>query len=128
ERATLDREVDRLRGVAKRRADQVSILSHEVRTPLALIRGSADLLAEQSPGPLNEAQEPATRRAGPGPRHAPQGAALRRAALQPRCQAPGADARRDPPPAAAAWDHVDLRHARPGRGDDAQRPDRRDER
>lgn len=57
ERATLDREVDRLRGVAKRRADQVSILSHEVRTPLALIRGSADLLAEQSPGPLNEVQE-----------------------------------------------------------------------
>lgn len=57
ERAMLHRDVERLQEVAKRRADQVSILSHEVRTPLALIRGSADLLAEQSPGPLNEVQE-----------------------------------------------------------------------
>ena len=53
----LRREVERLRDVAKQRADQVSILSHEVRTPLALIRGSAALLAEQSPGELNEVQE-----------------------------------------------------------------------
>lgn len=57
DRAMLHRDVERLQEVAKRRADQVSILSHEVRTPLALIRGSADLLAEQSPGPLNEVQE-----------------------------------------------------------------------
>lgn len=49
-------EVDRLRTIATRNADQISIVSHEIRTPLALMRGSADLLAEESPGPLNDIQ------------------------------------------------------------------------
>lgn len=49
-------EIGRLHDLALRRADQVSVLSHEVRTPLALIKGSADLLAEQTPGPLNPTQ------------------------------------------------------------------------
>jgi signal transduction histidine kinase len=53
---TSTREISRLQGLALRRADQVSVLSHEVRTPLALIKGSADLLAEQSPGPLTSTQ------------------------------------------------------------------------
>lgn len=34
-----------------------AVLSHEIRTPLSLIRGAAELLAEQSPGPLNATQE-----------------------------------------------------------------------
>ncbi|GAA4121616.1 hypothetical protein GCM10022415_24590 [Knoellia locipacati] len=58
-RAALQRsrhEIARLQGVALRRADQVSVLSHEVRTPLALIKGSADLLAEETPGPLTSTQ------------------------------------------------------------------------
>lgn len=45
-------EIARLRALAARRADQVSMLSHEVRTPLAVIQGSAELLAEEAPGPL----------------------------------------------------------------------------
>jgi signal transduction histidine kinase len=49
-------EIGRLHDLALRRADQVSVLSHEVRTPLALIKGSADLLAEQTPGPLTPTQ------------------------------------------------------------------------
>lgn len=53
---TSTREVARLHDLALRRADQVSVLSHEVRTPLALIKGSADLLAEESPGPLTTTQ------------------------------------------------------------------------
>lgn len=50
------REIERLQDLAHRRADQISVLSHEVRTPLALIKGSADLLAEQTPGPLTLTQ------------------------------------------------------------------------
>jgi signal transduction histidine kinase len=50
------REIERLQELAHRRADQISVLSHEVRTPLALIKGSADLLAEQTPGPLTPTQ------------------------------------------------------------------------
>lgn len=46
----------RYREVAVRRADQVAVLSHEIRTPLALITGASQLLAEQTPGPLNEQQ------------------------------------------------------------------------
>ena len=49
-------EVERLRGIARRNADQVSILSHEIRTPLTLMRGSADLLVEGTPGPLTPRQ------------------------------------------------------------------------
>lgn len=49
-------EADRLRDLAKARASRVSVLSHEIRTPLALVKGAAELLAEQSPGPLNDRQ------------------------------------------------------------------------
>lgn len=49
-------EIERLRRLARHRAEQVSVLSHEVRTPLSLIKGSADLLVEESPGPLTPVQ------------------------------------------------------------------------
>ncbi|MCI2957204.1 HAMP domain-containing histidine kinase [Agromyces atrinae] len=39
-----------------RRADQASVLSHEIRTPLAVIQGAAELLAEESAGPLTARQ------------------------------------------------------------------------
>ncbi|MGI6877285.1 sensor histidine kinase [Microbacterium sp. gxy059] len=55
-------EVGRYAELASRRADQVSILSHEIRTPLAIIKGSAELLAEETPGPLNERQRVFARR------------------------------------------------------------------
>lgn len=45
-------EIARLKALASRRADQVSMLSHEVRTPLAVIQASAELLADESAGPL----------------------------------------------------------------------------
>lgn len=32
------------------------LLSHEIRTPLTLVKGAAELLAEESPGPLTSAQ------------------------------------------------------------------------
>lgn len=32
------------------------LLSHEIRTPLTLVKGAADLLAEETPGPLTAAQ------------------------------------------------------------------------
>lgn len=32
------------------------VLSHEIRTPLTLVKGAADLLAEETPGPLNATQ------------------------------------------------------------------------
>lgn len=50
-------ENGRLRALASERADRVSMLSHEVRTPLALVAGAAELLAEQSPGPLTPTQQ-----------------------------------------------------------------------
>jgi two-component system, OmpR family, sensor kinase len=43
--------------VAERRADQVSALSHEIRTPLAMVKGAAELLASQTPGPLTLRQQ-----------------------------------------------------------------------
>lgn len=49
-------EMARLRATAQRNADQISVVSHEIRTPLALVRGAADLLAEETPGPLNQQQ------------------------------------------------------------------------
>jgi signal transduction histidine kinase len=61
-RAAAAAEVDRYAELAMRRADQVSILSHEIRTPLAIIKGSAELLAEETPGPLNDRQRVFARR------------------------------------------------------------------
>ena len=65
------------------------------------------------------------RRHRPGPRPRAAGLPLRRAALQPRRHAARADAGRDrqAPPGSRGDD--DLRHPRPGRGDDARRQDRR---
>ena len=64
------------------------------------------------------------RRDGPGHRAQAAGLPVRRAALQSRRQAARADAHRDQaPPRARALDRH-LRHARPGRGDDARRSHR----
>jgi len=49
-------EITRLRRIAEARADRVSVLSHEVRTPLAMIKGATDLLLEGKPGPLTRQQ------------------------------------------------------------------------
>lgn len=49
-------EAERLRSLAQARASRSSVLSHEIRTPLALVKGAAELLAEQTPGPLNDRQ------------------------------------------------------------------------
>lgn len=46
----------RLRATAQRNADQISVVSHEIRTPLALVHGAAELLSEETPGPLTPAQ------------------------------------------------------------------------
>ena len=54
-------------------------------------------------------------------------AAARRAAQQPRRQSARGDALRDPPPARPLPLHHGLCHARPGRGHDHGRPDRRHE-
>ena len=64
---------------------------------------------------------------GPRDRARPAGVPLRRAALEPRRQAARPDARGAQAPAPAPRDHHDLRHARPGRGDDARRSHRRHE-
>ncbi len=50
-------EAGRLNELVERRAEQVSALSHELRTPVTMIKGSADLLLEGTPGPLTPAQE-----------------------------------------------------------------------
>ena len=45
-----------LRGAVRHRMERPQLFSHEVRTPLALIRGAAELLLEGAPGPLTERQ------------------------------------------------------------------------
>ncbi len=82
--------------------------------------------------PLPRAQaRPALRRPAPargdGARDHPPAAGLPdgRAALQPRREAARADARRHRRAAGAPRRHHRLRHARPGRGDDARPPRRR---
>ena len=60
----------------------------------------------------------------PGDRPPAQGVPVRRAALQPRRRLALPGPLRDRPPAQAAGRHHGLRHPRPGRGDDAGRPDR----
>ncbi|SPF69046.1 histidine kinase [Propionibacterium ruminifibrarum] len=47
---------EQLRSVVRRRMERPQIFSHEVRTPLALIRGATELLLEGTPGPLTERQ------------------------------------------------------------------------
>ncbi|MFT3876638.1 MAG: HAMP domain-containing sensor histidine kinase [Propioniciclava sp.] len=50
-------ENDRWRTLAQDRADRVAIVSHEVRTPLALIAGAVELLQDHAAGPLTGAQD-----------------------------------------------------------------------
>ena len=68
------------------------------------------------------------RRDGPRDRAAAEGLPVRRAALESRRQAARLDARRDPQAAEGARHDLDLRHARPARGDDARRHAGGDER
>ncbi|MBM9432470.1 sensor histidine kinase [Flaviflexus equikiangi] len=49
-------ESARLAAELAAREKRPAIIAHEIRTPLALVRGAAELLAEQTPGPLNERQ------------------------------------------------------------------------
>lgn len=49
-------EASQLRQMIKKRVERPNAFSHEVRTPLTLIKGAAELLAEQTPGPLTEMQ------------------------------------------------------------------------
>lgn len=49
-------DLERLRSLARWRADQVSMLSHELRTPMTMVKLSGDLLASGDPGPLTAAQ------------------------------------------------------------------------
>ena len=56
-RARLARaETQRLRTRVAEHAAPRDALAHEIRTPLSLIRASAELLAEETPGDLNEVQ------------------------------------------------------------------------
>ncbi|MFF5073583.1 sensor histidine kinase [Micromonospora olivasterospora] len=50
-------ELVHLETLVQRRADQVNALSHELRTPISMIKGALDLLREGTPGPLTPAQE-----------------------------------------------------------------------
>lgn len=55
-RRNLEAEAERWRSLALARADVVAAVSHEVRTPLTMIKASADLLDEGAPGPLTAQQ------------------------------------------------------------------------
>ena len=94
-------------------------------------RGGRDPRARGAPRPQ---ARPALRRPAPargdgaGDRARAGGVPARRAAVEPRRQAARPDARRDRPPPASPRRHHHLRDPRPGRGDDARRPGRRDER
>jgi two-component system, OmpR family, sensor kinase len=49
-------ELANLELLLSRRADQVNALSHELRTPISMIKGAVSLLREGAPGPLTTAQ------------------------------------------------------------------------
>ncbi|MFT3861587.1 sensor histidine kinase [Micropruina sp.] len=49
-------EAEQLRELVRSRLERPHVFSHEVRTPLTLIQGAAELLADEAPGPLNERQ------------------------------------------------------------------------
>ena len=84
-------------------------------------------IAEAQAAPAIRRPAPA-RRARSGDRAASAGVPVRRAAVEPRRQTARADAGRIEKTARAARHHRDLRHARPGRGDDPRRPGCRDAR
>ena len=90
---------------------------------------------QRDPRPGRPAEAPpgaALRRAAPArgdgsrARARAEGVPAGRAALEPRREAPRADARRAEAHPPAPRHHDDVRHARPGRGDDARRPHRGD--
>ena len=99
---------------------------HEIRTRVgeaAAILQITHLLRAQAARALG--RPAAARRDGPRDRAPAEGVPVRRAAVQPRRAAARRDARRDQEAAPEARQHDHLRHARPGRGDDAGRPHRR---
>lgn len=49
-------ETEQLRAMVRKKVERPNVFSHEVRTPLTLIRGAAELLAEETPGPLTNRQ------------------------------------------------------------------------
>lgn len=49
-------EAAQLRSMVKDRLERPNVFSHEVRTPLSLIGAAAELLEDESPGPLTEQQ------------------------------------------------------------------------
>ncbi len=49
-------ENERWRRIARERADRVSVVSHEIQTPLALIGGASELLADGTAGALTPQQ------------------------------------------------------------------------
>ncbi|HEX6342470.1 HAMP domain-containing sensor histidine kinase [Umezawaea sp.] len=54
--AALAGELDEVRRTATARADLVAAVSHDVRTPLAMVKVAADLLLQGTPGEVNERQ------------------------------------------------------------------------
>lgn len=54
--AVTRREAEQLRGMVKARVERPNVFSHEVRTPLTLIKGAAELMADESAGALTERQ------------------------------------------------------------------------
>ena len=92
-------------------------------------RGDASSRAQAERYPVRALRRPAAaRRARAGAGAEARHPAARRAAVEPRRQPARRHALRDPPPARRVPLHVDLRHARPGRGDDHGRPHRGHER
>ena len=90
-------------------------------------RGGAPARTRAADGPAAEGtvgRAAAARRDRPRDRQASAGVPLRRAALQPRRGTARPYARRDCAAPQGARRDDDLRHARPGRGDDARRQDR----
>ena len=103
------------------------------RTPRAEIEQRVDEAARHAGHPRAVAAQAApalgrpapARRDRPGDRPPPRHLPARRAALEPRRRAARRHARRAHPAAAPARRHHDLRHPRPGGGDDHGRPHRR---
>jgi len=50
-------EIDLLQSKIKRKNELLSTMTHELRTPLSVLRTSLDLLREKRPGPLTEQQQ-----------------------------------------------------------------------
>lgn len=49
-------QLTRLREEEKRKSELLSTLSHELHTPLTMIKGAVDILLEGRPGPINDTQ------------------------------------------------------------------------